>query len=107
MIWRDIEQPAHPANQFAATFGLPASDGKPDTIYLRIGHAEPPFITGTPDQIQEQLDALPTVPIDILGKYSLTRTRLKELIDVLQQAAHNYDVALGAETDDNVSGQRG
>ncbi|WP_431041454.1 hypothetical protein ACQUSR_05805 [Streptomyces sp. P1-3] len=90
----DWEQPttaAVPANQFATTVGLPAADGKPDGIYLTIGILEPPFLTGSPDEMQKQLQGLENVTTRLLGRYVLTRARLAELINLLQVAAKKYD----------------
>lgn len=97
--WRIGDHAARPANQFVVSVGLPTSQGKPDEIYLTIGQAEPPFVTGTPAQMEQQLRALGSLPVETLGRYVFSRDRLQELINVLQRTAEIFDRARGAGDD--------
>ncbi|MFF6887590.1 hypothetical protein ACFY9F_30895 [Streptomyces sp. NPDC012421] len=99
LTWRNGDQPARPANQFIVTVGLPTSQGRPDEIYLAFGQVEPPMLTGSPAQMEEQLRTLGSLPVETLGRYVVSRDRLQELIDVLQRTAELYDSARGAVDD--------
>ncbi|MFB8170658.1 hypothetical protein ACFC60_22195 [Kitasatospora purpeofusca] len=97
------EQPkAQPANQFAIAPGLPARSGQPDEVYLVIGHADPPFLSASQDGMTSQPEALEAVPIDVVGRYVLTRNRLGELAALLQAAVEAYDRATGGEQGEDV-----
>ncbi|MEU7159534.1 hypothetical protein [Streptomyces chrestomyceticus] len=93
------EQPkALPVNQFAISMGLPTSSG-PDAIYLSVGHADPPFLSAAAEDVAAEAAGLDVLPIDVLGRYVFTRSRLGELIGLLQAAAEAYDQATGGEQD--------
>ncbi|MFC1409192.1 hypothetical protein ACEZCY_11145 [Streptacidiphilus sp. N1-12] len=95
--WPTEQPKARPANQFALGLGIPTKIGNPDAIYLVIGHAEPPFIS--PAELPTEGEEIEPVGIEVLGRYVMTRSRLGELIDMLQQAADIFDQALGGEFD--------
>ncbi|MFC8859780.1 hypothetical protein [[Kitasatospora] papulosa] len=97
LTWQDTDQAARPANTFASALGLPAEDGRPDAVYLSIGHAEPPFLSGTPAEMEEQLRNMGSLPVKTLGRYVLSRARLQELVGVLQQAMEKFDASGGGE----------
>src|SRR4051812_43673431 len=96
--WPEAQPRALVANQFAISLGVPA-DSKPDAIYLMVGHADPPFLTGGADEVASQMAGLQSLPIDVLGRYVFTRNRLTELIQLLQRAAEVFDQATGGEPD--------
>ena len=93
--WPKDQPRALPANQFAVAMGVPTASG-PDTIYLMIGHADPPIISSSDEGATEDVNVL---PIEALGRYVLTRSRLDELIKLLQNAAEAYDEAGGQQHD--------
>ncbi|MEU9710763.1 hypothetical protein AB0E21_19410 [Streptomyces sp. NPDC047967] len=99
LSWRNGEQAARPANQFIVSVGLPTSQGRPDEIYLTFGQVEPPVLTGTPEQMEDQLRKLGSLHVETLGRYVVSRDRLQELIEVLQRTAELYDSARGAVDD--------
>ncbi|GGQ79795.1 hypothetical protein GCM10010250_59290 [Streptomyces althioticus] len=89
--WRNTDVPSRPANQFIVSMGLPNRAGQADAIHLSLGQADPPIVSGSPEQMKQDLLELGTLPVETLGRYVLTRERLTELIQVLQQAADRYD----------------
>ncbi|MFI1811336.1 hypothetical protein ACH414_13550 [Streptomyces sp. NPDC020422] len=91
LVWRNADMPSQPINQFIVSMGLPGPGGDPDAVHIALGQADPPLITGTPEQMRQQAQELGTLPVDTKGRYVLSRTRLGELIQVLQQAANTYD----------------
>ncbi|MFI8501010.1 hypothetical protein ACIGFK_21325 [Streptomyces sp. NPDC085524] len=97
------EQPkALLSNQFAVSLGVPAGSG-PDEIYLMIGHVDPPFLVGTPSDVENQAAQIQSLEVDVLGRYVFTRSRLSELISLLQGAADIYDRATGGTLDEDAS----
>ncbi|MFF7166323.1 hypothetical protein ACFZBP_33955 [Streptomyces sp. NPDC008086] len=91
LVWRNTDVPSRPANQFIVSLSLPNAAGQADAIHLTLGQADPPIISGSPAQMEQDLRQLGTLPVETLGRYVLTRARLGELIQVLQRAASNYD----------------
>ncbi|MFJ6717484.1 hypothetical protein [Streptomyces sp. NPDC091259] len=89
--WRNTDVPSRPANQFIVSMSLPNAAGQSDAIHLTLGQVDPPVISGSPEQMEQQLRSLGSLPVETLGRYVLTRARLAELVEVLQQAAINYD----------------
>ncbi|MEU7007081.1 hypothetical protein [Streptomyces sp. NPDC046332] len=89
--WRNTDVPSRPVNQFIVSMGLPNAAGQSDAIHLALGQVDPPIVSGSPEQMEQQLRSLGTLPVETLGRYVLTRARLAELLEVLQQAASNYD----------------
>ncbi|WP_146063611.1 hypothetical protein [Streptomyces sp. SM11] len=91
LAWRNTEGLSRPANQFIVSMSLPNAIGQSDAIHLTMGQADPPIVSGSPEQMEEQLRELGTIPVETLGRYALTRARLSELIQILQEAARTYD----------------
>ncbi|MER6732569.1 hypothetical protein [Streptomyces puniciscabiei] len=89
--WRNTDVPSRPANQFIVSMGLPNAAGQADAIHLTLGQADPPVVSGSPEEMVQQLRGLGTLHVETLGRYVLTRARLDELIQVLQHAAIQYD----------------
>ncbi|MFJ2732261.1 hypothetical protein [Streptomyces sp. NPDC087317] len=103
LSWRNVDEPARPANQFVVSVGLPTAEGKPDQVYITFGQVEPPVLTGTPAEMEQRLRELGSLPVETLGRYVVSRSRLQELIDVLQRTAGIFDKAWGADVDDNTN----
>lgn len=90
--WGDLDGvPVEPANQFIAAVGLPSESREPDGITLVFGYLGPPLLLGTQEEILRKAEELTELPVEIKGRYLLTRGRLEELIKVLQSAAKQYD----------------
>ncbi|WP_329567171.1 hypothetical protein [Kitasatospora sp. NBC_01266] len=94
--WPEEQPKALPANQFAVAMGLPTSSGEPDTVYLIVGHAEPPLLVDSRDGA---VPAPKEVEIDVFGRYVFTRSRLEDLANLLQAAVAAYDRAAGGAED--------
>lgn len=87
-------------NQFAAQVGIPTRDGVPDGLDLLLGSIAPPLLFGKDAAAQQrEIESLGSVSVIVHGRFHLSRARLDELIDVLQQAAGNYDTARKALQD--------
>jgi hypothetical protein len=56
---------------------------------LSIGQVMPPPVLGTPEEQREQAKNIPFVQVRTIGRVSLTRARIEELMNVLQQTLDN------------------
>jgi hypothetical protein len=84
--------PTTHVNQFAAQAGPPNVDGTPDGVYLLFGSIAPPLIFGKDETtLMRELESLKSITVTVHDRFHMSRARLGELIDVLQQAAVNYD----------------
>jgi hypothetical protein len=87
--------PVVTANQFAVTLGLPSNSGRPDGIYLLVGHLAPPTVVGSVQEVREFTAASGgKIDVAVHGKYLITRDRLQELLDTLASMAKKYDEAV-------------
>jgi hypothetical protein len=80
------------ATQFLVQIGVPAG-GRPDGIHLIVGHANPPVIVGDDEKTrQAQVERLEgKLPVIVHGRYVISRARLEELRNVLDDLAEKYD----------------
>ena len=60
-------------------------------FYLSIGQTVPPALIGTPEEQAEQLEQIAYVPIKPIARLALTRSRMQELIAMLQVNLDQYD----------------
>ncbi|MCT2282201.1 hypothetical protein M3G91_31835 [Micromonospora chalcea] len=87
--------PVVAANQFAVTLGLPSTSGRPDGIYLLVGHLAPPTIVGSAQEVREfAATSGGKINVAVHGRYLITRDRLQELLDTLTSMAERYDQAV-------------
>lgn len=94
--WGDVENvPVQFTNQFSASVGLTSHRGTPDAIYLTFGHVSLPIMLGSPDDVRERLEAKGKLTVSILARFSLTRDRLDELIEVLDSVRRQHDAVVG------------
>ncbi len=79
-VWQISEQvPPFAVNQFLVQFA-----GE-DEFVLTLGHVLPPVLRGTPAERMSQARETPTVPIQVLGRFSMTHARLEELRGLLEE----------------------
>jgi len=64
---------------------------------ITVGQVQPPLLLGSPEDRLEQAKRVPYVPIKVVARLALTRTRLVELIKALQENLQNYDQRPGEE----------
>lgn len=87
LVWVGAEEaPILLVNQFLG-------QSEQEEIVLSIGQMTPPVLMGTREQIIEQARQVSYVPVRTVARLGLTRGRLQELMDVLQQTLANYDRA--------------
>jgi hypothetical protein len=79
------EAPTHTVNQFVCQFS------GPEEFILTLGHLEPPTLLGSPEERLEQARQLSYVPVRVVSRVGLTRSRVEELITVLQEILANFD----------------
>jgi hypothetical protein len=92
LAWVESDEPVTFANQFM-TQRVTETE-----LLLLVGQAFPPPIIGSPDQQLEQARQIPFVPVRTLGRYSLTRERVVELVNLLQRLLESTtDAARGDE----------
>jgi hypothetical protein len=66
---------------------------EPNEFVLSLGQLSPPPVTGTPDEIREQVSEMSHVPVHTLSRVALTRQRVVELIGLLQATLEEHDRA--------------
>ncbi len=60
-------------------------------FYLSVGQTVPPALIGTPQEQAEQLEQIAYVPIKPVARLALTRSRMEELVALLQLNLEQYD----------------
>lgn len=78
------ETPILLVNQFIGQF-------QNDEMLLTFGQFAPPALIGTEEERKEQALELSFLPVKVLARFALTRSRLEELVRVLQDTLANYD----------------
>lgn len=58
---------------------------------LTLGQLTPPLVLGTPEEQADRLRALPYVPVQVIGRFSLTAQRLGEFIKVMQEQLQRFE----------------
>jgi hypothetical protein len=95
--WSDVPSaPVVHVNQTLAQIGTPSQDRMPDGVYLSLGSAEPPVITGSTEERQRALEALSGLKVTIHGRFHMSRSHLADLIKVLETVADQYDTVVKA-----------
>jgi hypothetical protein len=69
--------------------------GQPDSIVLVIGHASPPPMFGTPEELAATLAEAAPIPVRPIARVSMSRRRLVEWIAVLSTAAAKLENDFG------------
>lgn len=62
-----------------------------DEFLLIVGQIAPPILIGDPEERRAQAQAVSYVPIKVVARFGLTRTRIQELIQVLQSNLDTHD----------------
>jgi len=85
LVWVATEdQVIQLGNQFLMQFDQ-------ETFFLSVGQVSPPAFLGTVEERYEQAKALAFVPVKTLGRYSMTRGNVEQLIDLLSSMRTNFD----------------
>ena len=89
VVWVDnTDGKAEYVNQFSSIF-------QPDEFTIQLGQLIPPAISGNdPDERRKQVESLQFVPINLVSRVILSRTKLVELIEVLQKNLEAHDTAM-------------
>jgi len=69
------------------------SQHEQNEFILTIGQLVPPMLFGTDEERLEQAKKVAYVPVKVVTRLALTRQRIVELIEVLQENLRNYDAA--------------
>jgi cytochrome oxidase assembly protein ShyY1 len=64
---------------------------------LTVGQIAPPILLGTDEERREQAKNVAYVPVKVVGRFTFTRQRLAELINVLQTHLRKYDEEQGGQ----------
>ena len=78
------EVPVLLANMFVSQF-------EQNEFILTVGQLVPPILIGTLEEREEQAKKVGYVAVKIVAKLGLTRQRVVELIQLLQENLRNYD----------------
>ena len=65
--------------------------GAPEEVVLNVGYVTLPLVSGSPEAQRTRLLNLKQVEATVVGRYSMTRARLAELVEALTQARENWD----------------
>jgi hypothetical protein len=84
------------ATQFLIQLGMPAG-GEPDDIHLIVGHVNPPIVVGdSHESRREQVERYGgKLPVIVHGRFVLSRARLEELRNAINDLAEKYDELAG------------
>ena len=100
--WSEVEQtPAHHVNQVLAQVGPPSWKGVPDGIYVAFGSVSPPVIPPDDERREARVAELAdsVLKVTVHARVQLSREALRDLIQVLQTTADQYDASLGLAAD--------
>jgi hypothetical protein len=90
VVWAGVEDvPILYANTFISQFDPAATGG----FIVTIGQLTPPALIGTPDQVREQAEQVSFVPVRAVARIAMTRSKLDELIALLQLNRDQFDEA--------------
>ena len=78
------DTPVHYANQFVVAH-------QQDEFILTVGQVTPPLLLGTEAEQREQAQQLSFVPVKTVARFAFTRSRLVELISILQENLKRFD----------------
>ena len=78
------ETPILLVNQFLGQF-------QDSEFILTLGQFAPPALIGTEEERREQVREISFIPVKVLARLALTRSRLEELVRVLQETLGNHD----------------
>lgn len=78
------ETPILLVNQFLGQF-------QGNEMIITFGQFAPPALIGTEEERREQVRDISFIPVKVLARFALTRSRLEELIQVLQETLANHD----------------
>lgn len=91
IVWPDVsEAPVHRVNQFVSQLEAGGPDGA-DGILLTLGYVPPPVVIGTPEEVGAMYGALGALSAHAYGRFSMSRQRVVELIQILQTTVGQYD----------------
>jgi hypothetical protein len=96
--WSEVEQTsAHHVNQVLAQVGPPSSKGVPDGVYVALGSVSPPVIPPDDERRRARVAELAdsVLRVTVHARVQLSREALRDLIQVLQTTADQYDASLG------------
>jgi hypothetical protein len=79
------DEPILLANQFVIQH-------QQNEFILTIGQIAPPILLGTEQERMEQAKQVAYVPVNVVGRFTFTRERLVELLQVLQTNLDRYDM---------------
>jgi hypothetical protein len=68
-----------------------------DQFILAVGQLVPPPLIGTEEEQREQALQLTSVSVKIVARLAMTRTRVEELIGILQGNLQRYDARKGRQ----------
>lgn len=75
------------ANQFAVQI-------EGNDFIVTAGQVAPPLLLGTVEEQREQAKQLPYVPIRVVGRFAVSRERVQQLAELLQQQIRRHDEQL-------------
>ena len=99
--WSEAEEGASQhVNQVLAQLGPPSLKGVPDGIYLALGSISPPVIPPDDERREARVAELAdgVLKVVVHGRYHIGRETLRDIIDVLQQTAEQYDSTIASIT---------
>ena len=94
--WIGVDQVAvFAANEFVISH-VPVSG----EFIVTVGHIAPPVLLGTDEEQRAQAEQFVFVPVRTIGRFSLARLHVEQLIGALQANLARYNERQGAAGDD-------
>jgi hypothetical protein len=99
--WSEAEEEGSASqhvNQVLAQLGPPSLKGVPDGIYLALGSISPPVIPPDKERREARVAELAggLLKVAVYGRYHISRETLRDIIDVLQETAQQYDSTIAS-----------
>jgi len=83
--------PTQLASQFLVQVAIPVGQS-PDGVVIAVGHLDPAVLIGSDEDRRQQAERYEgRLPVQVHGRYYLTRSRLEELRNALNELASKYD----------------
>jgi hypothetical protein len=96
LIWPGVDElPVLPVNQVMGQGGMPNNVGTVDEFILTFGYLAPPVLLGSPEDQATTAQALGALAVDPLFRMAMSRSRLDDLIKLLQESADKWDALPG------------
>lgn len=94
LVWIGLEDlPVRTATNIVSQF-------QDDLFIVNVGFANPPILTGTPEEVRQKVESLDSVPVTPVVRLGLTESAMRSFASVLQENLKRFEAAKDSETED-------